>query len=406
MNNVGTRPFFGMRSPGPLYTSPRSVEETLLFIVGALLGAGVALVAVRRSRGGSTPVAPSREPVAEAPTPELGDSVIQLLSEGVVLFNDLLRPVISNHAARRLLGIDVAQRPLPPDEVMSIARRSLTSGRRVEETVDLWNPERVSVQVRAEPLESDRGVLVSLRDISAEQRALRIRRQFVAHASHELKSPVASIQALAEAISQAAADDARTVEEFAEKMLKETARMGKLIADLLDLSRIEDPSGFRRQAVNVAEVARKITEEAVARASAKGLRLTTVISEPVWTQGDEHQLSLLIRNLLDNAIRYTPDGGDVTVEVERDADQAIVRVTDDGIGIPLNAQGRVFERFYRVDEARSRDQGGTGLGLAIVKHVADLYGGRVELRSEFGEGSTFTVYLPRSESALSTMSRA
>ena len=277
---------------------------------------------------------------------------------------------------------------------MSIARRSLTTGRPVEETVDLWNPDRTSVLVRAQPLADEDGVLLSFRDISSEQRALRLRRQFVSHASHELKSPVASIQALAEAITRAAHDDAAAVEQFSQKMLVETARVGKLIADLLDLSRIEDPISFRQEAVHVSEVARKVIGEAEPRVAEKKLSLDVAIEEGVWTHGDEQQLCLLVRNLFDNAVRYTPPGGSVQVQVERQGDQAVLRVTDDGIGIPLKSQARVFERFYRVDEARSRDHGGTGLGLAIVKHVADLYGGRIELRSEFGEGSSFTAYLP------------
>lgn len=380
------------------------MEETLILTVGVLVGFGVAVFGRRRTGRpvDSAPLIP-REARAE-PSADLTGSLIELLSEGVILFNDLPRPVLSNQAARQLLRLDTGGNPLPPDEVMSIVRRCLTTGNRVEEIIDLWTPERVSVLVSADALQDDNGVVVSLRDMSAEQRALRLRRQFVAHASHELKSPVASIQALAEAISQAAGDDVETVEQFAEKMLKETARMGKLIADLLDLSRIEDPTGFSRGAVDVSSVTRKVTEEAEARAASKHLSFTSQIQEQVWTQGDEHQLSLLIRNLLDNAIRYTPEGGSVSVDVERDHDHAIVRVSDDGIGIPLKAQARVFERFYRVDEARSRDQGGTGLGLAIVKHVADLYGGRVELRSEFGEGSTFTAYLPAASSDLTTKS--
>lgn len=370
------------------------MEETLVFIAGAVAGFGVAFAVRRKGMSHAT-----RSPVA-APASDRGlpddpvPSLLELLAEGVIVLNDLLTPVIANASARRLIGMhDVA---LLPDEVMSIARRALTTGLRVEETVDLWNPERTSVLVCAQALDGEAGVLVSLRDISSEQRALRLRRQFVSHASHELKSPVASIQALAEAISQAARDDAAAVEQFSGKMLQETARVGKLIADLLDLSRIEDPISFRRQSVNVSEVARKVVVEAEAGVREKPLDLQVDIRQGVWTQGDEQQLSLLVRNLLDNAIRYTPAGGSVAVEVLREGNQAVVRVADDGIGIPLKSQARVFERFYRVDQARSREHGGTGLGLAIVKHVADLYGGRVELRSEFGEGSTFVAYLPAS----------
>jgi signal transduction histidine kinase len=362
-----------------------------MFIAGGLVG--VSLAAMWMKARGRSPAAPTLpDPSGETVPADPIDPVLELLAEGVIVLNDLLRPVLSNAAARRLTG--ATEGALPPDEVMSIARRAFTTSRHVEETVDLWHPERTSVLVSAQPLADEAGVLVSLRDISSEQRALRLRRQFVSHASHELKSPVASIQALAEAISQAARDDAAAVEQFSQKMLVETARVGKLVADLLDLSRIEDPISFRREAVHVSEVARKVAAEVDASAAAKNLTFRAEVDDEVWTQGDDQQLSLLVRNLLDNAIRYTPESGSVVLQVCREGDQAIVRVIDDGIGIPLRDQARVFERFYRVDEARSRDQGGTGLGLAIVKHVADLYGGRVEVRSEFGEGSTFTAYLP------------
>ena len=366
-----------------------------MFLAGAVLGLSVAWVATRTSARRSAPLATAPPPAAvSAEYP--ADAILEMLSEGVIVLNDLLRPVVSNAAARRLTG--TSSRGLPPDEVMSIARRSSSTGRPVEETVDLWNPDRTSVLVCAQPLAEEGGVLLSFRDISSEQRALRLRRQFVSDASHELKSPVASIQALAEAITRAARDDPAAVEEFSQKMLGETARVGKLIADLLDLSRIEDPISFRQEAVHVSEVARKVIGEAEPRVTEKKLILNVDIEEGVWTQGDEQQLCLLVRNLFDNAVRYTPSGGSVHVEVQRQGDQAVLRVTDDGIGIPLKAQARVFERFFRVDEARSREHGGTGLGLAIVKHVADLYGGRIELRSEFGEGSSFTAYLPAASS--------
>ncbi len=321
------------------------------------------------------------------------EGVLELLSSGVIVLNDVLRPVVVNRAARRLLELDPSSAS-PPDAVMSVARQALATKQPVEEVVDVWGPERMSVRVEARLLDEDRGVLLGLSDISAETRALRVRRQFVAHASHELKSPVAGIQALAEAIVRAARDDPRRTEEFAEKLLSETARVAKLISDLLDLSRIEDPASFSTAAVDLSELSRREAHEISARAEAKRLRLGVEVEDDVWTQGDEQQLLLLIRNLLDNAIRYTPEGGCVELRARRENGHAVISVTDDGIGIPLKAQARVFERFYRVDEGRSRDHGGTGLGLAIVRHVADLYGGRVEVESQFGEGATFTAYLP------------
>lgn len=370
-----------------------------MFVGGLIAGAGLAFVVVALARSRTQP-SQSRvgeeEPVDEEPA--LSEDVFERLSEGVVLLNDLLQPVLANRAARHLLELDRSDHPLP-DELMSMVRRAITANERVEDVIDLWNPSRTSVRVIAEPLDQDRGVVLALRDISAEQRANRIRRQFVAHASHELKTPVASIQTLAEAITSAAGDDPDTVEDFAQKLLSETARMAKLIEDLLDLSRLEDPGTFSRRPVLVSDVAIGEAESIRGRADERNLTLELSVEDDLWTQGDEQQLSLLIRNLLDNAVRYTPEGGTVRLEAARRAGQVVITVADDGVGIPLKAQARVFERFFRVDEARSRDQGGTGLGLAIVRHVADLYGGRVELRSEFGEGSVFTVYLPATETA-------
>lgn len=370
----------------------------MIFLSGLAVGVALTALLSRSWRSGAAGSELTRQvPDHPPPQPKASDDVFERLSEGVVLLNDLLRPVLANRAARELLDVDPDGHL--PDELMSIVRRAITTQERVEDVIELWNPSRTSVSVTAENLAEDGGVLLALRDISTEQRANRIRRQFVAHASHELKTPVASIQTLAEAINSAAGDDPDAVEDFARKLLGETARLAKLIEDLLDLSRLEDPGSFSRRPVLVSDVALSEVEIIRARATERRVALEVAVEPNVWTTGDEQQLSLLIRNLLDNAVRYTPAEGTVGLEVMRRDDQVVVVVSDNGIGIPLKAQARVFERFFRVDEARSRDQGGTGLGLAIVRHVADLYGGRVELRSEFGEGSTFTVYLPASEAA-------
>lgn len=372
-----------------------------MIFLGGLL-AGVALTALlfrsRSERATASPPTPTTESDPGTNPPDASSEILDRLSEGVVLLNDLLRPVIANRAARALLHLEESAAALP-DELMSIARRAITARERVEDVIELWNPSRTSIRVSAETLDAERGVVLALRDISTEQRANRIRRQFVAHASHEMKTPVASIQALSEAINSAVGDDPVAVEDFAQRLLLETARLGKLIEDLLDLSRLEDPGSFSRRPVLVSRVALDELELIRERAERSDISLEDAVADDVWTQGDEHQLSLLIRNLLDNAVRYTSPEGTVRLEVGGLDDQVVITVADNGIGIPLKAQARVFERFFRVDEARTRDQGGTGLGLAIVRHVADLYGGRVELRSEFGEGSTFMVYLPASAGA-------
>jgi len=202
------------------------------------------------------------------------------------------------------------------------------------------------------------------------------------------------MQTLAEALRQAVGDDPQAATRFADRIVFEAARLGRLIGDLLDLSRLEEPQAIPEELVDLSASARRVIEDARVDGRAKNIDLHVEISDGVFVKGDESQMTVLIRNLVENGIRYTLEGGRVSVDVYQDGGNAIVRVSDSGIGIPLEAQARVFERFYRVDRARSRDRGGTGLGLAIVKHVAELHGGEVRLESELGRGSIFTARIP------------
>jgi signal transduction histidine kinase len=318
------------------------------------------------------------------------------MAEGLVVLNDLLQPVSANTAARDLLGFPEGSLPprLPSDEVRSVARRALDLENGIEEVVSIWFPSRRTLRVRAEALEGKGGVVVMIQDVTEQLKTQRIRTEFVAHASHELKSPVASMQTLAEALCQAVRDDPLAADRFAERMVFESARLGRLIGDLLDLSRLEDPQAVAEEIVDVSVGASRVVEDAAAEIRLKNIELSVEIEDGVLVRGDESQITVLVRNLVENAVRYTTDGGRVSVGVYHDGDAAVVRVSDNGIGIPLEAQARIFERFYRVDRARSRDRGGTGLGLAIVKHVAELHGGGVQLDSELGRGSIFTARIP------------
>ena len=376
------------------------MSEVAFLLIGIVCGAALAYpVAVtlrRRASSEAPPPPPAPEASATAEEePGEGDLVREVLdrmSEGVVFFNELLRPVLANRAARRLLQL--GEGGTAPNEILSIARRAVAGPEVVEEIIDVWIRDRVSLRVRAVPLEEQGAVIVTLEDVTGEQRIQRVRRQFVTDASHELKSPVASIQALAEVIDDASCEDPARVPSFAGRLRGETERLARLVEDLLDLSRVEDPASFSDTSTDLGEVVLSEVELARASAEAGDVHLETSIDPGVVVRGDEKQLALLVRNLLDNAIRYTPADGSVQIEVGREPDEAVVRVIDTGIGIPLRSQARVFERFYRVDEARTREHGGTGLGLAIVKHIADLHGGRVEVESVYGEGSTFTAHLP------------
>jgi signal transduction histidine kinase len=323
------------------------------------------------------------------------DEILERMAEGVLVVDEALRPVLANRAARSLLGLQQVSLPaeLPTDDVASVARRAFAEDSGAEQVVEQWWPAKRSLRVRATPLADRHGVVVVLQDITEELRTLRIRREFVAHASHELKSPVASLQALAEAVDQAADDDPATARYFSQRLVEEADRLSRLISDLLDLSKLEHPGEIAAENVDLSACARREIEPFKVTAEAKGVELSDDIEPDVWVTGDPQQIDLIVRNLLDNALRYTTLGG-VSMTVMRDGPDAVLKVSDTGMGIPLEAQERVFERFYRVDKARSRDQGGTGLGLAIVKHAVESHKGRVEVVSEVGRGSTFTVRLP------------
>jgi signal transduction histidine kinase len=237
-------------------------------------------------------------------------------------------------------------------------------------------------------------VVVYLQDVTQEAQVQQIRRQFVVNASHELKTPVTGLMALGEAVRNALPDDVPAAERFSEQLIREADRLSTLTRDLLDLTRVEDPSYLKTESIDLIEVARGELEVLDTLAERRGVKLVTYLGDKVAVRGDRQQLGLLVKNLVDNAIRYSDSGGTVSIEVHAEDEEAIVRVSDTGAGIPLRDQGRVFERFYRVDEGRGRENGGSGLGLSIVKHVTELHSGHVGLTSELGEGSTFTIHLP------------
>jgi signal transduction histidine kinase len=219
----------------------------------------------------------------------------------------------------------------------------------------------------------------------------------VANASHELKTPAATIQATAETIRTAVEDDPAVVPRFAEQLEREANRLSRIVADLLDLSRLEAGSD-RKDLVRIDGVVREERERAEEAASRAGIEFTVDVPSglpPV--PGSARDFSLLVRNLVDNAIRYTKPGGRVDVRLVSDGGDVILTVADTGIGISSRDLDRIFERFYRIDRARSRDTGGTGLGLSIVRHVIENHGGTIDVRSELARGTTFVVRLPAAE---------
>jgi signal transduction histidine kinase len=279
-----------------------------------------------------------------------------------------------------------------PPSLRQTVERTAAESTPASALVEVGEPVRV-LRVVVTPAGDDGSVLVVVRDVTEARRIDAIRRDFVANASHELKTPAASIQAAAETLRQAATDDPDAVAHFSAQIERQAVRLSRIVADLLDLSRLESGSELSER-VPLHALVREEAQRAHDQAWETGLSLDVRAEGDVWVDGAARDLSLLIRNLIDNAIRYTRPGGSVTVRVTSDGDDAVLTVSDTGIGIPAKDLPRVFERFYRVDRARSRETGGTGLGLSIVKHVAENHGGTVDVRSELGRGTTLTVRLP------------
>ncbi|HYI44258.1 MAG TPA: ATP-binding protein [Actinomycetota bacterium] len=373
------------------------MTEALAWTLTGSLGVVTVLLtlALLRKRGTSGTITQTRRDEAEPSAPRYVGEVVDRMGEGVVVLSDALTPLMANPAARSMLGLPPNSLParLRSDEMLSLARRAIAEQQSAEAEISLW-PRRMTVRVRAVPMTENGAVVVYLQDVTQEAQVQQIRRQFVVNASHELKTPVTGLMALGEAVRNALPHDVPAAERFSEQLIREAERLSTLTRDLLDLTRVEDPSYLKTESIDLIEVARGELEVLDTLAERRGVKLVTYLGDKVAVRGDRQQLGLLVKNLVDNAIRYSDTGGTVSIEVHAEDEEAIVRVSDTGAGIPLRDQGRVFERFYRVDEGRGRENGGSGLGLSIVKHVTELHSGHVGLTSELGEGSTFTIHLP------------
>lgn len=238
-------------------------------------------------------------------------------------------------------------------------------------------------------------VLLIIRDVTEQERLDQMRRDFVANTSHELKTPVGAVSLLAEAI-ESAADDPAQVRAFASRISAEAGRLGQLTGRIMSLSRLQAEDGLTEVApVSIDEVIASSIEAHVVQADSAGVELARGGDRGVWVRGDAQILIEAVGNLIANAIVYSPRGSRVGVGVKADDEVVEIAVSDQGIGIAEADRERIFERFYRADEARSRRTGGTGLGLSIVKHATQRHGGEVRLWSRPGRGSTFTIRLPR-----------
>jgi two-component system phosphate regulon sensor histidine kinase PhoR len=320
------------------------------------------------------------------------EAVLSAMEEGVLLVGADDSLGYANPAAARLLGgVPRTLRALTPPAVRGLVEETRSDGRAREREVETGFPTRV-LQASTVALRDPGEVLVVLRDVTAPRRVEAMRRDFVADASHELKTPAAAIQAAAETVERAVGEDPGSAARFAAQLRRDATRLSRIVSDLLDLSRLE----AERPNLSPVRLDRVVADEAdrlTSAAAGSGVRIEPAV-EPVTVRGARGDLALLVRNLLENAVRYSPEGGRVDVRLAERDGRAVLEVDDTGIGIPTRDLPRIFERFYRVDRARSRETGGTGLGLSIARHIAERHGGRIEAESELGRGSTFRVTLP------------
>ena len=378
----------------------------------------------------------ARDHDAQIARRELED-VLASLQDSVLVVDDEARLRFLNAAAQKffavraedVLGAHVLE-ALPSFGLEAVIGDALREGRDHAREVSLYGAsdedsgmtQRREVLLRVAPVRradgNISGAVAIVQDLTELRRLERVRRDFVANASHELRTPIANIRAVAETVLDGA-EDPTLVHRFLPRLVEEAERLSRLVSDLLDLARADSNLDAPNARVDLCQVAREATARLQDKAQTNRVHLNCSCAAAVWVNGDSAALEQIAFNLLDNALMYTPAEGEIEIAIcdsEHDdacfdsgtgvriddvetsnlssAQMAVLRVRDSGIGIPNSELPRIFERFYRVDKARSRAQGGTGLGLAIVKHIVERHGGHVRVESEVGRGTTFWISLP------------
>jgi two-component system sensor histidine kinase SenX3 len=329
-----------------------------------------------------------------AVTAERMAEALEAIPQGVVICDQHSRVVHRNGAAGLYVGARHGE-ALVEAAIFELLHAAL-EGAEERRTLELYGPPRRTLVVWAVPLDDGRrtvGAVAIIDDVSERRRLEAMRRDFVANISHELKTPVGALSLLAETIGLE--DDPAIIQRLAERMQAESLRVGRTIDDLLELSRIEAEEAPRREPVPVHLAVAEAVDRVGPAAEQRGIAIA--VDEPphrLTVLGDRRQLVSAVYNLLDNAVKYSDSGSAIEVTTTTNGSTVELSVRDHGDGIPLRDLERIFERFYRVDRARSRETGGTGLGLAIVRHVANNHKGEVRVQSREGEGSTFTLRLP------------
>ena len=351
-------------------------------------------------------------------------AILRSMVEGVAVIDGHEKLVFCNRAFSEILNVDLASsegRPIIEivrnSELIGLIRRALNSEEGLQTDISMGIVQLRSFSVTAAPVnalemslsvseggfggglraaEKPSGAVVVLHDVTELRRLERVRQDFVANVSHEFKTPLTAIQGFAETLLGGAIDDAGNNRRFLEVIREHAVRLARLTDDLLKLARIEAGKlEVQFFPVNVMELLESCTDTTLLKAARKQIAIEIDLPQGLPSvRGDAGLLRDVLQNLLDNAMQYTPEGGHIRVNAIAGPREVTFTVADTGIGIPLAEQERIFERFYRVDPARSREAGGTGLGLSIAKHIVEAHGGRLSVESEIGSGSKFSFSVP------------
>jgi two-component system, OmpR family, phosphate regulon sensor histidine kinase PhoR len=335
----------------------------------------------------------------------LSSAILGSMVEGVAVVNAFERLLFANQGFADILGLDVPPQSgsalveiVRQTELLEAVREVLKGQPRVEAEIVTGTLRQhfFAVTVAAVSAAETSGAVIVLHDITDLRKLERVRRDFVANVTHEFKTPLTAIQGFAETLLAGAIDDPQNRLRFLEIILEHSRRLARLTDDLLKLSKMDaDRLELEIRRLSVSQFVESCIETTQRPAAEKDLRISVNLPQHIPDiSADRRRLAEVLQNLLDNAMQYTPAGGQIMVSASADDSEVTFTVSDTGIGIPQSDQPRIFERFYRVDVARSREVGGTGLGLAIAKHLVEVHGGRIWVESEVGQGSQFRFTVP------------
>lgn len=332
------------------------------------------------------------------------EAVLSAMSDGVIVLNRHFMVNKANSAAKKILGLSEQSDPVGKSfletfrstDLKRYAEQVFKSGEPLEGNIQVWTQETKTLQVYASIIRGQESCLLVLHDITRLLRLENIRKDFVANVSHELRTPITAIKGFVETLRDGALDDPEKAKRFLGIIHKHADRLECIVEDLLSLARLEQQENNTLETSRI--MVKQVLENSIAvcenRAEDKNIRILVSVPEELQARLNASLIEQAIINLLDNAIKYSPEETEVQVKARQEAAELVISIQDQGRGIPVMDIPRIFERFYRVDKARSREEGGTGLGLSIVKHIVSLHGGTVSVESTENKGSFFIIHLP------------